>query len=236
MTSLSRSTPFRRTLTGVALLGGPVLFAAAEMTGPTLTGSSAQQVQQLADHRGEQLAASLLSIASALVLLIGVLGAVHLVRRRGVTLAHLAALFTGYGLIAAHAALGGVNLMFFEMGAPGRDRAAMVDLHDHLTHDAAVGAPLMLGHYTLVLGVILLGIALWRGGVGPRWAASCVVLFPLSDVLLSAVPIDALADWVSNGFGIVGLGALGVYVLRLTDDQWRSPSVEAPAERTAVVA
>jgi len=229
----SQPARFRRTVAGCALVLGPVLFAAAELSGPELTGSSAHQVAQLAAHRGQQVVSSLLSIATAMVLLIGVLGAVHLVRRRGVVAAHLAAVLSVYGLVAAHAALGGVNLVFAELGTPGLDRTAMVDLYDTVTH-SAIGAPLLLGHFALVVGLLLLGVSLWRAGVGPRWAAVCVVLYPVSDVLLSIVPASEVADVVSNGFGIVGLGALGLHVLRMADAAWdaRTGQGAATAERS----
>jgi hypothetical protein len=235
MSFLSRPDTFRRTVTGTALLLGPVLFAAAEMTFPEPSESAANQVAQFAAHRTEQLTAGMLSVFTTMVLLPALLGTVHLVRSRGVALAHISALMIGYGLIAAHAALGGVNLIWGMLGSRGLDQAAMADLYDRVTHNVAVGAPLLLGHWAFVLGIILLGVALWRAGVGPRWAAVCIVLFPVSDMLLSVVPIHELAEWVSNGVGIAGMGALGLYVLRLTDDQWRSPSAEASAERTAAV-
>jgi hypothetical protein len=215
---------FRRTVAGAALLLGPVLVAAAELTAPELTGSAAHQVGQLAAHRGQQVASSLLSIATAMVLMVGVLGAVHVIRRRGAAHADGAAALVVYGLVAAHAALGGVNLVFAELGSPDLDRTAMVGLYDTITHDAALGAPLLLGHYLLVIGVLLLGAALWRSGVGPRWAAICVVLFPLSDVLLGFLPFGEAADVISNGFGILGLGALGLAVLRMTAAEWEAPS------------
>ena len=110
----------------------------------------------------------------------------------------------------------------------------MVDLYDTVTHDTAVGAPLLLGHVALVVGLLLLGVALWRSGVGPRWAAVCVVLYPVSDVLLSVLPASEVADWISTGFGIVGLGALGLHVLRMTDAAWdaRGDQGAATAERS----
>jgi hypothetical protein len=220
----SSTSRFRRTVAGTALVLGPVLFAAAELTSLDLTGSSAHQVAQLAAHRSQELASSLLSIATAMVLVIGVLGAVHLIRRRGAALGHAAAVFCLYGLVAAHAALGGVNLVFAELASPALNRTSMVALFDTITHDAAVGAPLLLGHYALVIGILLLGAALWRGGIGPRWAAVCILLFPVSDILLSVLPLGEAAAWISNAFGIVGFGALGLATLRLTDAEWDAPT------------
>src|SRR5512144_2820345 len=109
MSSPTSAARLHRAVAGSALLLGPVLFAATELTGPEQTGSSAHHVAQLAAHRSQQVASSLLSIATAMVLLIGVLGAVHLIRRRGLVLGSVAAVLTVHGLVAAHAALGGVN-------------------------------------------------------------------------------------------------------------------------------
>ena len=83
--------------------------------------------------------------------------------------------------------------------------------------------------------MLLLGVALWRSGVGPRWAAVCVVLFPLSDVLLSVLPLGEAPDWISNAFGVLGLGALGLWVLRMTEADWETPFAR-PQDAVAKVA
>jgi hypothetical protein len=59
----------------------------------------------------------------------------------------------------------------------------------------------------------------------------CILLFPVSDILLSVLPLGEAAGWISNAFGIVGFGALGLATLRLTDAEWESPSLP---ERVAV--
>lgn len=230
MSAFRSASSFRRLVVGTALLTGPALFAAAELLAPVqVTGESAQ-LAEYAAHRGALMASSFASIASALVLLAGFLGLVHLVRGRGAGYANVAALLFGYGLIAAHAALGGVNLVFAEIARPGLDRTAMIRLFHSLMHDVGLGAPLLLGHYIFVLGLILLAVATWRGRVGPTWASICVLLFPISDILLSNVPNPAVSDIVSNVFGIVGFGALGLTVLTMSDERWNGSS--APATTT----
>jgi hypothetical protein len=237
MTMLSSAATFRRVTAGCALVIGPVLFAGAELLAPEQVSGDREQLAEYAAHRGASMASSLLSIATALVLLAGVLGLVHLVRRRGVTFANLAAILIGYGLVAAHAALGGIQLMFAEMAKPGLDRTAMVALYHSLTHDVGLGAPLLAGHYVFVVGLILLGTATWRGRVGPTWASVCVLLFPISDVLLSNVPIPVLADVVSNAFGIAGFAALGVHLLRMGNTRWLAGALgEAPIPPSPVPA
>jgi hypothetical protein len=227
MSAFTSAPSFRRRIAGCALIVGPVLFAAAELLAPEQVDGDRQQFAEYAAHRGALLASSFLSIASALVLLAGLLGLVHLVRRRGAVYANVAALLLGYGLIAAHAALGGVNLVFAEMVTPGLNHTAMYDLFHSMVHDVGLAAPLLAGHYIFVIGLILLGVATWRGRVGPTWASLCVLLFPISDVLLGNLPNPAVSDIVSNVFGIVGFGALGLYLLSMSNRDWDAPQMAA---------
>ena len=45
----------------------------------------------------------------------------------GVTFAHIAVAMCLYGLVTAHAALGGINIMFYEMTSPNVNKSAMVN-------------------------------------------------------------------------------------------------------------
>ncbi|MGB8651591.1 MAG: hypothetical protein WCD35_13135 [Mycobacteriales bacterium] len=233
MSTINTASGFRRTLSGVSLLIAPVLFAASELLTPKQVTNAAEQLDVYAAHRSALLASSLLSIAVALTLLAGTIGIVHLVRARGVTYANLAAVLIGYGLITAHAGLGAIGLVFAEMVRPGLDRTAMTQLYDKITHDAPVGGPLLLGHYLLVVGIILLAVALLRAHVGSRWAAICLLLYPISDVVLSGAPVGDLADLVSNALGVVSLGAYGLHLLRMRDDEWDTVTA-ATAARTSL--
>ena len=234
MPFLSTPDRFRRKTAGAALILSPFAFAAAELLGPESVNDGRQALAIIAEHRGAALAAALLSIAVTMLLLAGTLALVHLVRGRGVTYANLAVIFIGYGLVTAHAALGGVNLIFREMTAPGLDRSAMAALYNSIMSDPAAGAPLLLGHFAFVVGLVLLAVALLRARIGPRWAVWCVLLFPVSDIALSAVPVEHLAGLVSNAFGVAGLGALGLHLLRMSDADWVAPAVNAaPSRRTS---
>ena len=232
MSVLTSAPRFRRTASGVALIVSPVLFSAAEMLAPEQQDDNAKQLAVYATHRSALLVSSFLSITVALVLMVGTVGLVHLVRARGVTYANLAAVFVAYGLVFAHAALGGVNLMFAEMVKPGLDRTAMLSLYDSLMHDVTLAAPLLLGHYIFVVGLILLAVALLRAQTGPRWAAVCVLLFPVSDVILGNFPLTHLAEIVSGAFAVAGFAGLGVYLLRMSDAQWETVAVDQVTARS----
>ncbi len=135
----------------------------------------------------------------------------------------------GYGLIAAHAAFGGVNLMIAEMARTGLDRSAIRLRHArHRPRCTAAARPLHLRHRA-----DLLGIATRRGAVGPRWASVCVLFFPISDMLLSNVPVAAVGDVVSNAFGVAGFADLGLHLLRMRSTDWETRQGTQPAPAVA---
>jgi hypothetical protein len=131
-----------------------------------------------------------------------------------------------YGLVTG-AALGGINVMFWVMTKPGMNRGAMVTLFNGLEHgSAALGAPLLAGHYLFALGIVLLGVAAWRARLAPRWAAILVALFPVADLALS--PAGDVSSLVSDAIGIAGFAALGLRLLAMPDSEWdTAPVAEA---------
>jgi hypothetical protein len=216
---------FRRSVAGLSLLLAPILFAAAEIASPASTGDAHAQLARYTAHRGTLLAAVLCGLGSSLFFLPALFGLLQQVRRRGVVYSHVAAVLMVYGLVA-NAALWGVNLMFWEMAKPGMDLTAMAALLDGLQHEP-VGAVLLLGHFTFAIGMILLGIGLWRAHVAPRWGALLVTLFPAVDILVGFTPLDGVAgDLASSACGVIGFAALGFRLLATADANWD----QAPAE------
>jgi len=216
MLKIWNAANFRRTTAGLCLVLAPLFFAVA-LLGPQSSGSVAAQLANLAQHRDQLVAAGLFGIASSILFLPAVFGLLHQIRGRGVVYAHVAGILMIYSLVVA-AALGGINLMFWEMTRPGLNRAAMVSLLRGIEH-APVAAPLLAGHYLFVLGILVLGIALWRADVHPRWAAILLILLPVPVVALS--PVGQLApDLISSVISVVGFSALGLRLLVTPDADW----------------
>ena len=218
MLKIGNTAHFRRTVAGLCLVAAPLLFAAAEIATPQPSGNAAAQLASYAQHRDQLLAGLLCGIASSMLFVPALFGLLHQIRGRGVVYAHVAAGMIVYGLVTA-AALGGINVMFWEMTKPGMNRTAMINVLNGLEHGSALpGAPLLAGHYLFALGVVLLGIALWRARIAPRWAGILVALFPVSDVALS--PAGDIASLVSDAIGVVGFAALGLRLLAASDEAW----------------
>ena len=236
MFTLGNAAHFRRTVAGVSLLCAPVFFAGAEILSPESDGSGASQLALYAEHRGSLLAAAMLGLASTVFFIPAIFGILHRVRARGVTFAHIAAAMCLYGLVTAHAALGGVNIMFYEMTSPNVNKSAMVTLLNELTSGPAVAAPLLLGHLIFAIGMLLLGIGVWRSRAFPRWAGPCVVLWIVVDLVVSSAPVShVVGDIASNAFGLVGFATIGWTLLTSTDASWdqRSSDHSEPAVQAA---
>ena len=217
MLKIGNAAHFRRTVAGLCLLIAPLLFVVAEIA-PQPSGSAAAQLASYAQHRDQLLAGLLLGIASSMLFIPALFGLLHQIRDRGVVYAHVAAAMIVYGLVTA-AALWGVNAVFWEMAKPGMNPSAMATLLDGIHHASAVGAPLLAGHYPFALGVLLLGVAVWRACLAPRWAGILVALFPVSDAVLSPAG-DVTSALISGAIGVVGFGALGWRMLATPDASW----------------
>lgn len=232
MFTIWNAANYRRTVGGACLVLAPVLFAAAELLGPEPSGSAAAQLAAFEQHRTGLVTSALLQLLMAMVFVTGLFALLHKIRGRGVVWGHIGGALMMYGLVVTHAGLGGVNLVLAEMAKPGMNRAAMVQLLDSFQHEHANGA-LAIGHLVFVLGLILVGVALWRARLGPLWAALAVILFPVSDIALGMTGVDDLvAGIVSNAFSVIGFGAIGLRLLASSDASWDEPDTVEPA-RTA---
>lgn len=234
MPTISKTAGFRRSVAGVSLMLAPLLFAVAEIAGPEPSGDARAQLASYGQHRGGLIAAVLFGIASSMLFVPALFGLLQQIRRRGAAYAHIAAVMIVYGLIA-DTALFGLNLMFWEMAKPGMNTGAMATLLDGLQHEK-IGASLLLGHFMFAIGIVALGIALWRAHVGPRWAAILVILFPLVDIVLGATPLGTLSSVISDACGIVGFAVLGFRTLATPDAVWDPTPSEAREVRPQPVA
>ncbi len=72
-------------------------------------------------------------------------------------------------------------------------------------------AVFVAGH---VIGLILLGIALWRGGVVPAWAGLAIAVSQIGHFVFAALVPNHLLDGCSWGLTAIGFGAVAVALLR----------------------
>lgn len=110
------------------------------------------------------------------------------------------------------------DVFTWSAGTAGLDPASITKVAEaaHGSTDLA-GLVFVAGH---LLGTVLLGIAMWRSGVGGRWAAVAVALsqpLHLTAVIISSHPLD-LVGW---GLQAAGFAAVGWAIVRLSNDDWQ---------------
>ena len=208
-----------RRLLAAALLPVPaVAVAVLRLVWPAFSATdTAGALAAIAEHPAAEEAVVWLSTVMALTMVPAVLAAVRLARRRRPALAMAAA---GVNLVAYLGAtpLFAGDLMAQVAARPEYDQAQLVPFLDavnaHPASGVGVGA-FVIGH---IVGMILLGAALWR--IIPRWAsAALIVSQPLhfvAYVVLGLQPLDAFS-WALTAVGFI---ACSVAVLRTPDSDW----------------
>ena len=229
-------TNFRRTLGGICLILAPIFFAIAEITYPASDENGAAQLDIAARNHDLMLADIYFGIASAILFIPAVYALLHVTRRRGVVLGHVAAILTIAGVCLAHLALGGLQLMLWAMAAPGIDRQAMASFIDKTQQNPA-GLPLVLGHELFAFGIIVFGIAIWRSGFGYKWAGPAVAIGVVIDIVGGTMGLpDPWVSIVSDGIFVTGLAAVGLRVLLTSDVEWEADAVPVRSETSRLAA
>lgn len=224
MSVLSNAPAVRRRACALALPGIPLALLVGSLIGPTDSTDNATQLAAAAAHGGRWQGAALCELLAAGLFPLAAAGVVRVARRRGATVAHLAALLAGLGSLGM-AAIAFRHLFIY--GLTAASRPAALDVLDRVdNHAGAVAMPLMIAGPFALLAVA--GAAA-RSGLASRWTVAGAILFGISDSL----PIPA-AEEIQGAIGIVTFGAIAVKLLRLTDEQWEAAAV--PERATAATA
>jgi len=216
----ARDTRTLRRVGGALLLPlGPLAVAALRAVLPNFSATdSAATISQTAAHLGRQDAVLWFEVVALLTLIPSVLAAGRLAQRRAPVLSLLA---VGL-LVPAFAALpffaGDTTVRVLADGtADPRTAATLLDHLNALSPVAITGIIFIAGH---VVGMVLLGAALWRARAVPVWAGIAVLISqPLHFVAFVIVGNQAL-DACAWGLTALGLAVAAARVLRTPNDQW----------------
>lgn len=179
------------------------------------TDSNTVMAAKVAAHQGAETAVIWLTFAAMLTLVPGVIAVGMLARRHaprlgttGLVLAIAGFLSLFWSTVAGsdNVALGAARL--------GMRPAVTGTLLTSMGHIVPIGLAsdiFVLGH---VFGLILLGIALWRGRVVPAWAGLLLAASQVLHVVFAiVVPVHAL-DGLAWGLTTVGFAAAAVALIR----------------------
>jgi hypothetical protein len=220
MTLLSNASHFRRLTTGLALLGAPIAFLAGTLIHPGLRDSAAAQLELIERHPDAWYVTHLLGVVFVVLLIPGVFGLMHLLRTRETALGHLGGGLALVGLVGWGAVVAIFGFVFWQMGVAG-DRGEMAALLERVTETPGSVIPTRGLAFAAALGMVCLAIGLFRAGTVPRWA--CPV-FATGFVQFGIGANNALMPLMIVGtvFMTVGLGAIGIMILRQSDAEWEA--------------
>jgi hypothetical protein len=216
MLKLSDSRNFGRTFAGIALIAAPLLFLLSTALDPAWADETEEYLSEVAADSGLYLLAGILNLLGALLLIPGLLGVIHLLRRRRVTLGQIGAALMMLGAVAISSTYA---ISVFEIVGTGGDfdrdqLAALLDDTEESGEAAPIFAMFLLG---LVLGSVLLAIGLWRQRAVPIWVPIVLVLGILAGFAVGGSQVSSL---VTSALLAAALIAIGLRILSVSDDDW----------------
>jgi hypothetical protein len=189
---------------GVAMILAPLLGLASAIASPPLKSSAGAKLAEIARHQDRWYLYALLITISSWLFVPAVLGLIGLVSERAPRLSLIGG---GLALLGVLVAIGDatVELMYWQMGAAGADRAQMAALADRYENAAGSSLPFAVGGLALIAGLVLLAIALWRTGAAPAWAAAGIPV----GVVLNIVAFSSSSGALVIASNVVLLATLG---------------------------
>ena len=216
MLRLGDSANFSRTLAAIALVVGPLLLAISSLLDPAWDDDAATYLAEVADNEGAYVAAGAFGTVGSLFFVVGMLGVMRLMRRRGLTLGQVAAGLLVFGMIGLTPilAFNGFDVVL----ADADNRDAAVAIYEDVEESAAVTiywvSFFMIG---IVLGSILLAVALFRRRIVPIWSPILLILAIVVGFFGQSSVVSALSFLVLGA----ALYPLAMKIWNLGDDQWK---------------
>lgn len=210
---------WRRAL--AVLLPVPAALVAAELalTPYGLFASPTEQLAAASAAPGRVALVAWLVLAGLLLCIPAAMAAAWAVRRSAPRLALAGGIFTVVGF-AMSITVPSSELMAAAAVRAGTDPATFERVAAAVEGHPAVGATTIVFLFAQAIGLLLLGLALWRTPPAPRWLAVALASSGLLHVALSASPITAAASWALTALGLVGASMV---LLRQGDDEFDLP-------------
>jgi hypothetical protein len=213
---VSDSQHFRKTVAGVCMIFGPLLFLVAFAVSPKLETAASKMLAVTASHPDRTFITLMAAMVGTVFLLGAVLGLTHMMRERGPAYGNIGGAISLIGVLGIMASFS-ASFMVWLMA---KDAVTAADAH--LLHRYNASAPAVIigvAGFCLALGLVVLAMGLYRAHYVDWWMAMCIAI----GAILVEVAFPAHAVWmgiVGSAFLLVGLGSVGLMVLRETDAEW----------------
>ena len=203
-----------RTAAALCLVAGPLALAAPVSVDST--GTVAEQIAAYAAAPGRSLASNLL-VFPLLLLVPAMVYAARLARPGSPRLAFTGGAVSALAWLAGLISLGGGQIALYQASRLA-DPGGAVPLIEAVNADPVNGALIgvfVLGHG---VGMIALGVALWRAHAVARWAAGCFIAYPI--LHFAGFALSPALDRLSALLLLVSGVMLARAVLRTPDERW----------------
>lgn len=213
----SDSQHLRKMVAGTSMLLGPLLLVIAFVMSPRLETEAAAQLRVAAEHVDRFYLVNLIAMVGVALMIPAVLGLMHMVRERRPAHGAIGGALSVLGLLATMASFG-IAFAIWQMATDGVS-AGDVALLDSLMDTAGIVIPINVVAFAGCIGFVVLMFGLYRGHVVDWWMALCAAV---GVVLINvAFPAGVLALAIlGSALLLVGLGAIGVMVVRESDSDW----------------
>jgi hypothetical protein len=191
-----------------SLVLAPTLLLASVVATPTAASGAADQIAAIGAHPGRWYAFTLLSLVSSALFVPALLALLQLGRERATTIVGVGLCSIGAFVAVADS---GTQLVYRQMS--GGDRGQMLALAHRYEHAAGATAFFMIGGLAFMAGAIVLAIGLVRARALPVWAAACLPIGIIVNIVGFAAGSRALL--IASGILLVaGFGRAAVPVSR----------------------
>lgn len=199
---------------------------------PDFSGDVTDRLRAIGADPAGATASALLFTGSQLPFVVGLAGVAHLLRDRAPRLATtggLLAVVGGFG----HAVYGGVSMIMLQMA----DDLDNVTVHAGVLAGAESGpgvAFMAMGLLGTVLGLVLIGVGLWRAQLGPRWLGPALIAFVAVEFI--GAGLSQWAGYASGVLYLVSFSVLALTVARTPAAAWATPTALSRQDEAKVVA
>jgi hypothetical protein len=219
MLKITDANNFRRTVVGLCLIAGPLVTLISGLIAKwEENDTTAAYLQALAENPTRAQIHAVLLYFGFLLTAVGTLGILHLLRHRAVVLGHIAGVLAVWGWVTFPGLL---ISDFYDLSlaqwSNRQEAIAISDRAEGYVGSAIMGIPVLMG----VIGMVLLGAALWRARLAPMWVPIVLLLGLAIGFFGPPTVVFFTTGWA---LWLVALGYVGLKILRMSDEVWARPA------------